>query len=81
MIHIAHTVLAFSSMRTYAISNRSILLAALVGMLSMVPFVTNAVCLDPESDSARKMADWCDHSGGAQDIGWYHWLPSFEAAE
>ena len=81
MIHIAHTVLVFSSMRIYAISNRSILLAAIVGILSMVPVVTDSVCLDPESVSARKMADWCDHSGYLQDIRWYHWLPSFEAAD
>ena len=57
MVHIAHTVLVFSSMRTYAISNRSILLAAIVGILSMVPVVTDAVRLDSESVSARKMAD------------------------
>ena len=80
MIHIAHTVLVFSSTRTYAISNRSILLAAVVGILSMVPVVTDAVCLDSESVSVRKMADWYDHSGYSQDFRWYHWLPSFEAA-
>ena len=33
----------FAALRVYALCDRSLLLAALVGILSMVPFVSNAV--------------------------------------
>ena len=80
MIHIVHTVLVFSSMRTYAISNRSILLAALVGILSMVPVVTNAVRLDSESKPVQMKPDMFGNSGVPQEFHLYPWLPFFEAA-
>ena len=71
MIHIAHMVLVFSSMRTYAISNRSISLAALVGILSMVSVVTNAVCLDFEKDLVQMKADRFSNSGLPQELHLY----------
>ena len=45
VVHVAHIVLVFSSMRVYAMCDRSRLLAALVGILSMVPVATIAVRL------------------------------------
>ena len=80
MIHIAHTFLVFSSMRAYAISNRSILLAAVVGILSMVPVVTDAVRLDSESQPVQMKPDRFGNSGVFQEIHTYPWLPFFEAA-
>ena len=80
MIHITHTVLVFSSMRTYAISNRSILLTALVGILSMVSVVTNAVRIDSGSKPVQVKADRFGNSGVPQENHLYPWLPFFEAA-
>ena len=43
--HITHDMLVFSSMRVYAMSDRSILLAALVGVLGVAPLAVNLVGL------------------------------------
>lgn len=81
MIHIAHTVLGFASMRTYAISDRSILLAVVVGILSMVPVVTDTVCLYSETDHVQMKADCSGDSGLPQEIRLCPWSPFFEAVD
>ena len=79
MVHVAHTALVFSSMRVYAMSNRSVVLAALVGILSMVPIVGNAVCLIVNG-LIQKMADRFAVSGIFPESRRCSWLLSFEAA-
>ena len=81
MVHVAHMVLVFSSMRVYAMSSRSKLLAALVGVLSMVPVGTNAVCLQYKESFVQMMTDWFTASGFSQDSHLYAQLSHFEAAK